>query len=148
MKKYLTLSILLIMSFLLISCELIKWGAFKQVYHEEILTQKEEQYYVLLYSETCPHCEDLLEVALQYKNSNPEIPLYVLNTSDKVHNEEIMAPDEYEYQSYIGTELYTDIRVAHVPALIMVENGKVNGLICSYTTDYPKTEIAELLKVE
>lgn len=142
-KKLSIIILLLIFTLLLGSCNLSKpsWKNLPTVTYQNLLSKNYDYYYVIFYSPDCEFCEEILPVALEYSNKEDSYPIYALNVDDLKNNEGIMAGEEYEYFSYIGTENYQDIVLENVPALIVVDHGKVSNLISSQTTDRPKSEI-------
>ena len=110
-----------------------------------MLSKNHDYYYLIFYSPDCIYCEEILPVAIEYKNKDNSYPLYVINVDDLKNNEGLMADEGYQYFSYIGTENYADVVLENVPALIVVDHNKVEMLISSQTTDRPKSEIINWL---
>lgn len=148
--KYLfILSIFLLSTFLLSSCEGFgkeSWNSLSKTTYQEMLSKNHDYYYVIFYSPDCTFCEEILPVAIEYNNNDDHYPIYVLNVDDLKNNDGIMADENYQYSSPIGTENYADVVLENVPALIAVDHNKVEMLISSQTTDTPKSEIIYLLE--
>lgn len=146
--KSFSIVLLLICTLLLNGCEINKqsWRSLPTITYQNLLSKNHDYYYVVFYSPDCSFCEEILPVAIEYNEKENNYPLYVLNTDDVMNNEGIMASEGYQYFSFIGTENYADVVLENVPALIVVDHGKVSMLISSNTTDTPKTEIINWLK--
>lgn len=149
MKKLIKLTsliLLLVFTFTLTSCEGLdlnkpSWRSLKKLTYSEMLSQNHDYYYILFYSPDCEFCEEILPVAIEYSKTEGTTPIYVLNVDDVKNNDGIMAGENYQYFSYIGTENYQDVVLENVPAFIVVDHNKVQLLISSQTTDQPKSEI-------
>ena len=151
MKKIyhiLSLCIIFILIFTLSSCDKLykeSWRNLTHTTYSEMLSKNHDYYYLIFYSPDCTYCEEILPVAIEYKNKDNSYPLYVINVDDLKNNEGLMADEGYQYFSYIGTENYADVVLENVPALIVVDHNKVEMLISSQTTDRPKSEIINWL---
>ena len=111
-----------------------------RITYKEILNQKADKngrYLVAIYSTTCTYCEELEPTVVKYYNFTESKkffnykypPIYVLNIN-AVENKGIKASDS-EYDVFIGTSNYQDIKFATAPALIEITDGKVTDLISS-----------------
>ena len=121
-----------------------------RITYSEILNQKgnkENQYFVIIYSTTCTYCEELETTVTEYYNFTESKkvfkykypPLYVLNIN-AVENKEIKAADS-EYNVFIGTSNYKDIKFATAPALIEITDGVVTDLISSKVNNLVVTAV-------
>lgn len=122
------LFILLILCFLaLTGCAPKEYEDLKHIYYQEILSQKEDEYYVYIYRYDCAVCERIKEdVIYYYRNYKKyDLPrLYVLNKGDTVNNQGINDPDATP-EDFLWTYDYTDIKTSTSPYLIRVRKGRV-----------------------
>lgn len=135
----------------LTSCKVEKYSDVPQVEYKNILScegNKENKYYVIVYSTTCSYCDNLEAFVVDYynqtKNKN-ELPYIYVLCVDKVENKEIKAKSDDEYNIFMGTKDYQKIKVSAEPALIEVTNHSLTKIVSSKTTRYPFTEIKKLL---
>lgn len=125
------------------SCKVEDYEDMKHIYYEDILSQKEDDYYVYVYRYNCAVCERIKEdVIYYYKNyKKHDLPrLYVLNKGDTEKNQGINAPEEGPID-FIWTYDYSEIQTAYSPCLIRVRKGQV---IAAYDM---KTQILEKLTI-
>lgn len=128
----------------LTSCKVEDYEDMKHIYHEEILTQKETEYYVYVYRYNCAVCERIKEDVIYYYNNykKHDLPrLYVLNKGDTEKNQGINSEVEKEID-FLWTQDYRDIQTAYSPCLIKVRDGQV---VAAYDM---KTQILEKLTIE
>lgn len=126
--------------------EIKTYSQMDQVIYPALLSQEEKSYLVFFYGNTCSACEELEPVLCEYaslaKNKKGYLPLYCLNTSNNRVNEGVIATGGDEsYENFVGTSVYSHIKIATTPALILVENGRVTKLISTKLTQTPKTDI-------
>lgn len=152
-KRILVFLIFLIAVINFSSCKTIKkYNDINSTTYENILNElgnKDNKYYVVVYSTTCKYCIDLEPYLIDYyKKTNKKtsnLPkLYVLCVDNKV-NQEIQAESDEEYDNFVETTNYQDIKFSAEPGLIEVTNKKVTYLISSKTTTKPYTDIKNFL---
>ena len=145
MKKIRICLILILLPLLLItvtSCKIEEYEDMKHIYYQDILSQKEDEYYVYVYRYDCAVCERIKDdVIYYYKNyKKHDLPrLYVLNKGDTVNIKGIN-PDNTV--NFVWTYNYFDIKTPTSPYLIRVRKGQV---IAAYDA---RTQILERLKIE
>lgn len=136
------------------------YSEIKRIVYSEILNQKankDQTYLVFIYSTTCSFCEELEPTIVEYYNRvrskqflgvscSNFVPIYVLNLNATKENKGILASSDAEYENFVGTTQYQDIRFSTAPAMIEVTNHTVTKLISSKTTDYPVSEIRQIMK--
>lgn len=143
-KVILFLIIMPLLFLTLTSCKVEDYEDMKHIYHEEILTQKESEYYVYVYRYNCAVCERIKEDVIYYYNNykKHDLPrLYVLNKGDTEKNQGINSEEEKEID-FLWTRDYRDIQTAYSPCLIKVRDGQV---VAAYDM---KTQILEKLTIE
>lgn len=134
--------------------EVKSYSDMERIIYKDILTQKGDKnnkYFVIIYSTTCTYCEDLEDTVVKYQNfvlANKFFgyncpPVYVLNIN-ATDNKDIKKADN-EYKNFIGTKNYEDVKFATAPAFIEVTDGEVTELISSKVTNYPVTEVENYL---
>lgn len=130
-----------------------------RISNEDIFKQKadkNDKYYIVIYSNTCTFCEQLEPSVVEYYNylikkqpfgsSCTTIPpLYIINLDAKLDNPGLLVDSDSEYTVFVGTSNYQDIHFSTAPALIEITDGKVSRLISSKTTLRPMSEIKALL---
>jgi hypothetical protein len=147
MKKIRICLILILLPLLLLtvtSCKIDEYEDMKHIYYPDILSQKEDEYYVYIYRYDCAVCERIKEdVIYYYKNyKKHDLPrLYVLNKGDTVNNQGINAESD-DPVNFVWTYNYFDIKTPTSPYLIRVRKGQV---IAAYDA---RSQILERLKIE
>lgn len=143
--------LLLIMTLLsLASCS--KVNSYKQlneISYDSILSQKESNYLVYIMSNTCKVCEDIQDDIFSYATKakqREDMPsMYYINISNVAKNKDIITDDDSSYEYFVGTSNYTDIKITATPALIIIEEGKVEYFISSKNTQTSKSDIKNYL---
>lgn len=95
-----------------------------QISWQECLGQKENHYLVFFYSDTCPHCHEIMEDVLDFSNTNI-VKTYFLNTKES--NEKV--PISSEIDLTIGVDDVGDLFIAGTPTIIEVEEWIVKANI-------------------
>lgn len=130
---------------------------FKEYFIEtkDILRQKEDEYFVLVYWTNCPHCLAIVSEVSNYIESNPKVKLYLLDfTGEK---EDILFKDTIKEdsetnnefikrysQDSIGATTIKDINYYFVPMLLHIKSNKVYNCIVledkigAYLNDFKK----------
>lgn len=116
---------------------------------------KNDRYYIVIYSNTCDFCKQLEPSVVEYYNyvknkpfgssCSSTSPIYVINLDAKLENTGLLVNSDSEYENFVGTSNYQDIHFSTAPALIEVSQGVVTKLISSKTTLRPMSEIKTLL---
>ncbi len=115
---------------------------FEQYFIEtkDILRQKEDEYFVLVYWTICPHCLAIVSKVSNYIESNPKIKLYLLDFTgekdaflfkDTIQNEGESKLDfikRYSLDS-VGAKNVKDINYYFVPMLLHIKSNKVFNCI-------------------
>ena len=91
-----------------------------QIIWSEIFKQKEDQYLVFFYSETCQHCHQIMEDVLAFSESEI-IEMYYLNT----RNQDIKIPINPATELTIGMSAINELFIAGTPTIIEIKNGVV-----------------------
>ena len=122
---------------------------------KDILRQKEDEYFVLVYWTNCPHCLAIVSSISKYIESNPKIKLYLLDFTgekecflfkDTIQNDnESMLDfiDRYSIDS-IGAKNVKDINYYYVPMLLHIKSKKVYNCVVlennieNYLKEYEK----------
>ncbi len=115
---------------------------FERYYIEtkDILRQKEDEYFVLVYWTNCPHCLIIVNRVCKYIDSNPNIKLYLLDFTGekdcilfkdtiKKDNESISEFIERYSLDSIGAKTVKDINYYYVPMLLHIKSNKVYNCI-------------------
>lgn len=108
---------------------------------KDILKQAEEEYFVLVYWTTCPHCLALVSDVVRYlDNKNSKLKLYLLDFTgekdDLLFKDTVLKDDEsklefidrYSLDSK-GAKNVKDINYYFVPMLLHIKNKEVNNSI-------------------
>ena len=122
---------------------------------KDILRQKEDEYFVLVYWTICPHCLAIVNKVSNYIESNPKIKLYLLDFTgekdDFLFKETIQSEDEskldfikrYSLDS-IGAKNVKDINYYFVPMLLHIKSNAVFNCVVlednieNYLKEYEK----------
>ena len=86
----------------------------------EVLRQKELNYLVFFYSETCPHCHEIIGDVLAFSNENI-VPTYFLD----IKKQETKVPIKNEITETIGATSIDDLFIMGTPSIVEVENATV-----------------------
>ncbi|MDY4052890.1 MAG: hypothetical protein SOY80_06060 [Bacilli bacterium] len=149
--RYIYILLILISCLFLTSCKVEKYSDVPQVEYKNILScdgNKDNKYYVIIYSTTCNYCENLEAFVVDYYNktkNKSDLPYIYVLCVDKIENKEIKAKSDDEYNIFMLTKDYQKIKVSAEPALIEVTNNSLTKVVSSKTTRYPYTEIKNLL---
>lgn len=153
--KFCQILIVLLILLSTTSCKKVEaYSDFERITYKEILNQKADKngkYFVVIYSTTCTYCEELEKTVVEYQNfvlsskffGYKYPPVYVLNIN-ATENKDIKASDK-DYKNFTGTSNYQEIKFQTAPAFIEVTSGTVTTLISSKVTNYPVTEVENLL---
>lgn len=134
-KKRIFLFLLFITFFSLSSCQKVvkSYEDMNEIVYRSIFAQKGNSYYVYFYrpyvseNNNCPACERVKDVIFDYANRQL-YPIYLINTNNKKINEGMMKschPGEDCDNVALNAKVYTDISIATVPYLILIQNGQV-----------------------
>lgn len=150
-------ALLVFIIFTVVKCnnKVSSYSDMERISYSEILNQKgdkDERYFVVIYSTTCPFCDELEPFVVEYQNfvlSKKFInykypPVYVLNLNATKENEGIKATSDSEYTNFVGTTNYQDIKFSTAPAMLEITNGTVTKLISSKLTNMPVTDIKNI----
>lgn len=151
MKKLLIIFICFISLCGMSSCGKVNsYDDMKSVIYDAILSKSKDKYLVYVYSSTCSVCEDIEKDLVTYANYTKEHSkapkIFVLNTSLKKINGAILATSDDEYENFVGTADFKDVKISNAPALFIIENNTVKKIISTKVTSKPKTDILEYLK--
>lgn len=156
--RFLLIMLILVVTLTITSCkkEVSSYSDIERIVHKEILNQKGNKnntYYVIIYSTTCTFCENLEDSVVEYCNfvnkkngciKKDYPPMYALNINASKDNPDIKASDK-EYTNFTGTSDYKDIKFSAAPALVVVTDKKVEKFISSKLTNTPVSDIKILL---
>ena len=90
----------------------------QEIYLDDCLSQIEEKYLVFFHSETCTHCQEIIEDVIAFANSNI-IKTYFLNVSKKENKISRCSQDEIE----IGIDNVENLKIVGTPTIVEVEKG-------------------------
>ena len=90
----------------------------QEIYLDDCLSQIEEKYLVFFHSETCTHCQEIIEDVIAFANSSI-IKTYFLNVSKKENKITRCSQDEIE----VGIDKVEDLRIVGTPTIVEVEEG-------------------------
>ena len=90
----------------------------QEIYLDDCLSQIEEKYLIFFHSETCTHCQEIIEDVIAFANSNI-IKTYFLNVSKKENKITRCSQDEIE----VGIDKVEDLRIVGTPTIVEVEEG-------------------------
>lgn len=94
---------------------------------KDMFLDKEEPFYVYVYSITCPPCSSLREQVVTFAQAN-YVPFYFVYPSDDV----VFADDIETAENSIGATKIEDVSIYSTPTLIGINNKEVTY----YTRDY------------
>ena len=87
-----------------------------------LLKQKEDDYLVFFYSDTCAHCHEIIE-DVQAFIEDEIVKTYLLNTKKT----SVPVPINYDIEKTIGASNVDDVFIKGTPSLIEVEKGIVTA---------------------
>lgn len=134
MKKGIIVLVLLFLSLTLISCDK---GSLTDLVGDEILTQKEERYYIYFHRDNCEGCEKVLPTILSYieiigsdEKYASKRKMYGVNLSNETNaflyrlyrGENGQGTENDNYIN--GVSNWKDLYIGHTPLLVSVTNGK------------------------
>ena len=96
----------------------------QEIYLSECLSQEEEHYLVFFHSETCGHCQEIIEDVVAFAESNI-IKMYFLNVSKSENKIERCSRDEIE----TGIDSVDDLKIVGTPTIMEIEEGIVTANI-------------------
>lgn len=102
---------------------------------EDIYNQKEEQYYVFFYKDTCPYCDDVFDVINNYLKADNDIKLYVCDLSNKTRTIYLI-----EYSNNFATFVTIDGKITEVEGIKEYSND--NGIYNFVFEDDSKGKLA------
>ena len=82
------------------------------------LSQNEDKYLVFFYSDTCGHCQEIIEDVILFASSDI-IKTYFLNLSKEENKISLCRQDEIE----IGIDRAEDLKIVGTPTIVEVEDG-------------------------
>ena len=94
---------------------------------KDMFLDKEEPFYVYVYSITCPPCSSLREQVVNFAQAD-YVPFYFVYPSDDI----VFVDDVETAENSIGATRIEDVSIYNTPTLIGISNKKVT----SYTRDY------------
>ena len=94
----------------------------QQIKWSTVLSQNETNYLVFFYSETCPHCHEIMGDVLAFSESEI-LKTYFLDTKKS----ETKIPIKNEIDETIGTTDIDDLFIAGTPTIIEVDEGMVKA---------------------
>ena len=95
-----------------------------QIIWSEIFLQKEENYLVFFYSETCAHCHQIMGDVIAFSKENVA-KLYYLNTKEQ----DIKIPIKNDVNLTIGMSTTDALFIAGTPTIIEIKNHIVSNNI-------------------
>lgn len=99
-------------------------ASFERIPLNEAFNQKNENYYILVFSPSCLACQSILEV-LAYKNKKESIDLFLIDFH------EVKKDDN---SSNVGVNDYSKISYISVPLLLIIENKTIINEIYGFET--------------
>ena len=94
----------------------------QQIKWSTVLSQKESQYLVFFYSETCAHCHKIMGDVIAFSESEI-VKTYFLD----IKQSETKIPIKNEIDETIGVTSVNDLFIAGTPTIIEVEEGMVKA---------------------
>lgn len=85
---------------------------------DDCLSQEEEQYLVFFHSETCAHCQEIIEDVILFAESNI-LKTYFLDVSKPGNQTPRCSPSDIE----IGIDQVSNIKIVGTPTIIEIEDG-------------------------
>ena len=85
---------------------------------DDCLSQIEEKYLIFFHSETCPHCQEIIEDVIAFAESNI-IKTYFLDVSKKENKINRCSFEEIE----AGIDRVENLKIVGTPSIIEVEKG-------------------------
>lgn len=142
-KRCLLIILLICFMFTITGCKKT-YDKLDHVYHKDLFTIPEKEYFIFVYRPNCDVCSSLEELVYDYakkaKNKNDLPNLYVLNKGDTVNNAGIYHGDSVG-NDFLGATTYQEIKTSTSPVLFKIKNGQVVSLLVD---DY---EIIERLTI-
>ena len=93
-----------------------------QIEWSNILSQKEDHYLVFFYSETCPHCHEIMGDVIVFSESEI-VTTYFLD----IKKSETKIPIKKEIDETIGKSDFNDVFIMGTPTIIEVEERLVKA---------------------
>ena len=90
----------------------------QEVYLDDCLSQKEEEYLIFFHSETCGHCREIIEDVVAFAESNI-IKTYFLDVSKKENKINRCTFEEIE----VGIDQVENLKIVGTPTIVGVEKG-------------------------
>ena len=94
----------------------------QQIEWSSLLSQIETNYLIFFYSETCPHCHEIMEDVIEFATSEI-LKTYFLDTKKS----EIKIPIKNEVYETIGITSIDELFIAGTPTIIEVDEGMVRA---------------------
>ena len=94
----------------------------QQIKWSTVLDQNETNYLVFFYSETCPHCHEIMGDVIAFSESEI-VKTYFLDTKKS----ETKVPIKNEVDETIGVTSIDDLFIAGTPTIIEVQEGMVKA---------------------
>ena len=85
---------------------------------DDCLSQIEEKYLIFFHSETCPHCQEIIEDVIAFAESNI-IKTYFLDVSKKENKINRCSFEEIE----VGIDQVENLKIVGTPSIVEVEKG-------------------------
>lgn len=121
-------------------CEVLaEFSLMETIVYKDILSMKEEQYYIFIYRDTCDVCSSMRNKILNYYYQG-KTKMYALNRSDTEANQEMTAPDGTSVNVGLNASVYTDVKLCSTPVLLEITNGVVTKLIDMKTLIFNELE--------
>ena len=95
-----------------------------EILWDDCLSQKESDYLVFVYSETCSHCHEIMGDVTSFAQSNI-LKTYFVNKSNSSNIIPICAIDEV----MVNVDQITDLAIAGTPTMFEVEEGQMTSNI-------------------
>ena len=118
---------------------LASYELIETIIYKDILSQKEDKYYIFIYRDNCEVCKSMTNKIVNYYYQG-KIPMYALNRSDIESNQEMTAPSGTTSNVGLNATVYTEVKLCSTPVLLEVTYGVVTKLIDMKTLIFNELE--------
>lgn len=148
MKRFIYIFLSIMAIFTVSGCgKKFSYDSLTDVVYENILSQVDSEYIVVVYQTNCDNCEKLLgtvEKYYKYQEKNNSMPIYSINANLAINKSMLLTQGE-TYPDMDNTSNYKNIKVKSTPAMFIIKNGSVVKIISDYSTVRPVTDGKEYL---
>ena len=118
---------------------LASYELIETIIYKDILSQKEDKYYIFIYRDNCEVCKSMTNKVVNYYYQG-NVRMYALNRSNTVDNQDMTAPSGTTTNVGLNATVYTEVKLCSTPVLLEVTNGVVTKLIDMKTLIFNELE--------